>query len=81
MLSILLSLSQNIYLEKFFKLSQILLFDDLSFELDPEMLDCFLPIIKYIQNRFIFSNIVDSFNSKIDLREQSFKKFHVEQLT
>jgi DNA replication and repair protein RecF len=81
MLSILWSLSQNIYLEKFFKLSPILLLDDLSSELDAEMLNCFLPIIKYIDNRFIFSNIVDSFNSKIDLNEQSFKKFHVEQLT
>ena len=81
MLSILWSLSQNIYLEKFFKVSPILLLDDLSSELDTEMLDCFLPIIKYIENRFIFSNIVDSFNSKIDLSEQSFKKFHVEQLT
>ena len=80
MLSILWSLSQNIYLERFFKLSPILLLDDLSSELDAEMLDCFLPIIKYIENRFIFSNIVDSFNSKIDLSEQSFKKFHVEQL-
>lgn len=81
MLSILWSLSQNIYLEKFFKLTPILLLDDLSSELDTEMLDCFLPIIKYIENRFIFSNIVDSFNSKIDVSEQSFKKFHVEQLT
>tara|TARA_Y100000768_G_scaffold380373_1_gene357401 strand:- start:434 stop:1513 length:1080 start_codon:yes stop_codon:yes gene_type:complete len=81
MLSILWSLSQNIYLEKFFKLSPILLLDDLSSELDAEMLNCFLPIIKYIENRFIFSNIVDSFNSKIDLSEQLFKKFHVEQLT
>ena len=80
MLSILWSLSQNIYLERFFKLSPILLLDDLSSELDAEMLDCFLPIIKYIENRFIFSNIVDSFNSKIDFSEQSFKKFHVEQL-
>ena len=80
MLSILWSLSQNIYLERFFKLSPILLLDDLSSELDAEMLDCFLPIIKFIENRFIFSNIVDSFNSKIDLSEQSFKKFHVEQL-
>ena len=80
-LSILWSLSQNIYLERFFKISPILLLDDLSSELDVEMLDCFLPIIKYIENRFIFSNIVDSFNSKIDLNEQSFKKFHVEQLT
>jgi len=80
MLSILWSLSQNIYLERFFKLSPILLLDDLSSELDAEMLDCFLPIIKYIENRFIFSNIVDTFNSKIDLSEQSFKKFHVEQL-
>ena len=80
-LSILWSLSQNIYLEKFFNISPILLLDDLSSELDSEMLDCFLPIIKYIENRFIFSNIVDSFNSKIDLNEQSFKKFHVEQLT
>ena len=81
MLSILWSLSQNIYLEKYFKLSPILLLDDLSSELDAEMLNCFLPIIKYIDNRFIFSNIIDSFNSKIDLSEQSFKKFHVEQLT
>ena len=81
MLSILWSLSQNIYLEKFFKLSPVLLLDDLSSELDSEMLDCFLPILKYIENRFIFSNIVDSFNSKIDFNEQSFKKFHVEQLT
>ena len=81
MLSIIWSLSQNIYLEKFFKLTPTLLLDDLSSELDAEMLDCFLPIIKYIENRFIFSNIVDSFNSKIDVSEQSFKKFHVEQLT
>ena len=81
MLSIIWSLSQNIYLEKFFKLRPILLLDDLSSELDSEMLNCFLPIIKYIDNRLIFSNIVDLFNSKIDLSEQSIKKFHVEQLT
>ena len=81
MLSILWSLSQNIYLEKFFKLNPILLLDDLSSELDSEMLDCFLPILKYIENRFIFSNIVDPFNSKIDINEKSLKKFHVEQLT
>ena len=81
MLSILWSLSQNIYLEKFFKLNPILLLDDLSSELDSEMLDCFLPILKYIENRFIFSNIVDPFNSKIDISEKSLKKFHVEQLT
>ena len=81
MVSILWSLSQNKYLEKFFKLSPILLLDDLSSELDAEMLNCFLPIIKYIDNRFIFSNIIDNFNSKIDLNEQAFKKFHVEQLT
>ena len=80
MLSILWSLSQNIYLGRSFNLSPILLLDDLSSELDSEMLECFLPILKYIENRFIFSNIVDLFGSKIMGNKQSFKKFHVEQL-
>jgi len=80
LLSILWSLSQNIYLGRSFNLSPILLLDDLSSELDTEMLECFLPTLKYIENRFVFSNIVDLFGSKIMDDEQSFKKFHVEQL-
>ena len=80
LLSILWSLSQNIYLGRSFNLSPILLLDDLSSELDAEMLECFLPTLKYIENRFIFSNIVDLFGSKIMGNKQSFKKFHVEQL-
>ena len=80
LLSILWSLSQNIYLGRSFNLSPILLLDDLSSELDLEMLECFLPTLKYIENRFVFSNIVDLFGSKIMDNEQSFKKFHVEQL-
>ena len=80
LLSILWSLSQNIYLGREFNLNPILLLDDLSSELDAEMLDCFLPTLKYIENRFVFSNIVDLFDSKINEEKQSFKKFHVEQL-
>ena len=80
MLAILWSISQNIYLEKYYNLAPILLLDDLSSELDADMLECFIPILKYIENRFIFSNIVDCFGSKIELHEKSFKKFHVEQL-
>jgi len=80
LLSILWSLSQNIYLGRAFNLNPILLLDDLSSELDAEMLDCFLPTLKYIENRFVFSNIVDLFDSKINEYKQSFKKFHVEQL-
>jgi len=80
LLSILWSLSQNIYLGRAFNLNPILLLDDLSSELDSEMLRCFLPTLKYIENRFIFSNIVDLFGSKIEGSEQAFKKFHVEQL-
>ena len=80
LLSILWSLSQNIYLGRTFNLSPILLLDDLSSELDDEMLKCFLPTLKYIENRFVFSNIVDLFGSKIDSDKQSFIKFHVEQL-
>jgi len=80
LLSILWSLSQNIYLGRSFNLSPILLLDDLSSELDAEMLECFLPTLKYLENRFVFSNIVDLFGSKITDDEKSFKKFHVEQL-
>ena len=80
LLSILWSISQNIYLGRAFNLSPILLLDDLSSELDAEMLECFLPTLKYIENRFVFSNIVDPFGSKISINEQSLKKFHVEQL-
>ena len=80
LLAILWSVSQNIYLGREFNLSPILLLDDLSSELDFEMLECFLPILKYIENRFVFSNIVDLFGSKIDGNNQSCKKFHVEQL-
>ncbi len=80
LLSILWSLSQNIYLGMVFNLNPILLLDDLSSELDTEMLDCFLPTLKYIENRFVFSNIVELFGSKIDSDKQSFIKFHVEQL-
>ena len=80
LLSILWSLSQNIYLGRTFNLSPILLLDDLSSELDNEMLKCFLPTLKYIENRFVFSNIVELFGSKIDSDKQSFIKFHVEQL-
>ena len=80
LLSILWSISQNIYLGRSFNLNPILLLDDLSSELDAEMLECFLPTLSYIENRFIFSNIVDLFGSKIVDDKQSFKKFHVEQL-
>jgi len=80
LLSILWSLSQNIYLGRSFNLNPILLLDDLSSELDQEMLECFLPTLKHIENRFIFSNIVDLFGSKIMSNKESFKKFHVEQL-
>jgi|TARA_B100001094_G_scaffold18254_1_gene15704 DNA replication and repair protein RecF len=80
LLSILWSLSQNIYLGRTFNINPILLLDDLSSELDTEMLECFLPTLKHIENRFVFSNIIDLFGSKIEHDEQSFKKFHVEQL-
>ena len=80
LLSILWSISQNIYLGRSFNLNPILLLDDLSSELDAEMLECFLPTLLYIENRFVFSNIVDLFGSKIVDDKQSFKKFHVEQL-
>jgi DNA replication and repair protein RecF len=80
LLSILWSLSQNIYLGRSFNLNPILLLDDFSSELDEEMLECFLPTLKHIENRFIFSNIVDLFGSKIMGNKKSFKKFHVEQL-
>ena len=80
LLSILWSLSQNIYLGRSFNINPILLLDDISSELDAEMLECFLPTLKYIENRFVFSNIVDLFGSKISTDKQSFKKFHVEQL-
>ena len=80
LLSILWSLSQNIYLSRSFNLNPILLLDDLSSELDVEMLECLLPTLKYIENRFVFSNIVDLFGSKIMNDKQLFKKFHVEQL-
>ena len=80
LLSILWSIAQNIYLGRSFNLNPILLLDDLSSELDTEMLECFLPTLKYIENRFVFSNIVDLFGSKIMDDKQSFKKFHVEQL-
>jgi len=80
LLAILWSLSQNIYLEQEYNLNPILLLDDLSSELDSEMLKCFLPTLKYIENRFVFSNIVDLFGSKINGNNQSFRKFHVEQL-
>jgi len=81
LLSILWSISQNIILGRAFNLSPILLLDDLSSELDSEMLECFLPALKYIENRFIFSNIIDLFGSKIDDSNQKLKKFHVEQIT
>ena len=68
-------------LGRVYNLSPILLLDDLSSELDSEMLECFLPALKYIENRFIFSNIVDLFGSKIDDSNQKLKKFHVEQIT
>ena len=73
-------MSQNIMLGRVYNLSPILLLDDLSSELDSEMLECFLPALKYIENRFIFSNIVDLFGSKIDDTQQQLKKFHVEQI-
>ena len=80
LLSILWSISQNIMLGRVYNLNPILLLDDLSSELDSEMLACFLPALQYIENRFIFSNIVDLFGSKIDDTEQQLKKFHVEQI-
>ena len=80
LLSILWSISQNIMLGRVYNLNPILLLDDLSSELDSEMLACFLPALQYIENRFIFSNIVDLFGSKIDDTQQQLKKFHVEQI-
>ena len=80
LLSILWSISQNIMLGRVYNLNPILLLDDLSSELDSEMLECFLPALQYIENRFIFSNIVDLFGSKIDNTKQQLKKFHVEQI-
>ena len=80
LLSIIWSISQNIALGRLYNLSPILLLDDLSSELDSEMLECFLPALKYIENRFIFSNIVDVFGSKIDATNNNLKKFHVEQI-
>ena len=80
LLSILWSISQNIYLERSFNLTPILLLDDLSSELDSEMLECFLPTLEHIENRLIFSNIIDPFDSKITHSKQSLKKFHVEHL-
>ena len=79
LLSILWSISQNILLGRVYNLQPILLLDDLSSELDSEMLECFLPALKHIENRFIFSNIVDLFGSKIDESNEQLKKFHVEQ--
>ncbi|MDB9790349.1 DNA replication and repair protein RecF [Gammaproteobacteria bacterium] len=79
LLSILWSISQNIMLGRVYNLQPILLLDDLSSELDSEMLECFLPVLQYIENRFIFSNIVDLFGSKIDKTNNQLKKFHVEQ--
>jgi len=79
LLSILWSISQNIMLGRVYNLQPILLLDDLSSELDSEMLECFLPALKHIENRFIFSNIVDLFGSKIDQSNEQLKKFHVEQ--
>ena len=80
LLSIIWSISQNIMLGRVYNLRPILLLDDLSSELDSEMLECFLPALEYIENRFIFSNIVDLFGSKIDNTKQQLKKFHVEQI-
>ena len=80
MISIIWSLAQNIYLKRNFNMKPILLLDDISSELDLEMLDCLIHMMEYIENRFIFSNIDDLFDSKIDLDEPLFKKFHVEQL-
>ena len=80
MISIVWSLAQNIYLKRNFNINPILLLDDISSELDLEMLDCLIHMMEYIENRFIFSNIDDLFDSKIDLNEPLFKKFHVEQL-
>jgi DNA replication and repair protein RecF len=80
LLSILWSMSQNIMLGRVYNLRPILLLDDLSSELDSEMLECFLPAIQDIENRFIFSNIVDLFGSKIDDSKQQLQKFHVEQI-
>ena len=74
------SISQNIMLGRVYNSRPILLLDDLSSELDSEMLECFLPTLEYIENRFIFSNIVDLFGSKIDNTKQQLKKFHVEQI-
>ena len=80
MLAIIWSISQNIALSRMYKFNPILLLDDLSSELDSEMFELFIEIIKFIENRFIFSNIVDLFGSKITLTNPNFKKFHVEQI-
>ena len=51
--------------------------DDLSSEIDEAHLETLLTIIKKAPNQFIFSNISDLFNSKID-ENFNIKKFHVE---
>ena len=68
LLSIIWSISQNIMLGRVYNLRPILLLDDLSSELDSEMLECFLPALGHIENRFIFSNIVDLFGIMVLMR-------------
>ena len=60
-----------------FGINNVTVLDDLSSEIDETHLETLLEIIKKAPNQFIFSNISDLFNSKID-RNFNIKKFHVE---
>ena len=58
-------------------IDNVTVLDDLSSEIDEAHLETLLTIIKKAPNQFIFSNISDLFNSKID-ENFNIKKFHVE---
>ena len=58
-------------------IDNVTVLDDLSSEIDETHLETLLAIIKKAPNQFIFSNISDLFNSKID-GNFNIKKFHVE---
>ena len=58
-------------------IDNVTVLDDLSSEIDETHLETLLTIIKKAPNQFIFSNISDLFNSKID-ENFNIKKFHVE---
>ena len=58
-------------------IDNVTVLDDLSSEIDGKHLETLLAIIKKAPNQFIFSNISDLFDSKID-ENFNIKKFHVE---